>query len=144
MPPPPIGPPTRQGADKSASQAQFKDAKLHHAVKVAVQEGAQPTTFNRTQVRSLHVAGRRVKLQHADGTLTAAGRHYHQHVGEYPPLMYSYEQPLINDTFVMGYNGNRVQIRAWKNGAWQMTKQREAYFKNKKNEYVVNLPVRQP
>ena len=116
MPPKRIGPPTRQEADRRASQAQLKDAKLQHAVKVAVQEGAPPTTFNRTQGRSLHVAGRRVMLQQADGPLTAAGRHYHQRVGEYPPLMYSYEQPLINDTYVMGYNRIRVQVIMWKNG----------------------------
>lgn len=142
MPPKRVGPSTRQEADKRAAQAQLKDARLQHAVKVAVREGAQPTTFNRIQVRALHVAGRRVKLQHADGTLTEAGKHYHQHVGQYPPLRYSYEQPLINYKFVMGYNGNRVKVRTWKNGEWQVTKQGEAYFKYNKNEYVVNRPVR--
>ena len=50
-----IGPPTRQEANKKASQAQLEDAKLQHAVKVAVQEGAQPTTFNRTQGRFFYM-----------------------------------------------------------------------------------------
>lgn len=67
---------------------------------------------------------------------------YHQHVGEYPPLMYSYEQPLINDKFVMGYNGNRVKVRPWQGGAWQVTKEGDTYFKYNQNEYTVNLPVR--
>ena len=66
-----------------------------------------------------------MRLQRADGTLTDAGRHYHSAVGEDPPLMYSYEQPLINDKFVMGYSGRKVQVRRWKDGAWHVTNQGE-------------------
>lgn len=95
-----------------------------------------------TQSVSLHVAGRHVMLQHADGTLTDAGRHCQPHAGEDHPLMYSYEQPLINDKFVMGDSGNRVKVGQWKGGAWQMTNEGNTCVKRNKHAYVVNLSVR--
>ena len=142
MPPKRIGPLTQREADQRANQARRKDDDLGRKVVDAVRGGAQPGTFNRTQGRFLDIGGRRVRLQLADGTLTDAGRHYHSAVGEDPPLMYSYEQPLHNDRYVWGYNGNRVTVRQWKDGAWRVTKEGENYFKHNKNEYVVHVPVR--
>ena len=89
MPPKRIGPLTEREADQRANQARRKDDRLRHEIVNAVNTGAQPAAFNRTQGRYLQLQGRRVRLQLADGTLTDAGRHYHSAVGEDPPLMYS-------------------------------------------------------
>ena len=90
--PPKFGPLTARQEEQRAQQARVKDTKLREAIENAVRGGAQPTPFSGTQGRSLQIGGQRKKLQHADGTLTDAGEHYHKLVGEEPPLMYSYEQ----------------------------------------------------
>ena len=83
--PPKYGPLTPREEEHRTYQAKLKDAKLKHQVVNAIKGGAQATAFIRKQGRSLQVGGSRKKLQNADGTLTDAGRHYHEHIGEDPP-----------------------------------------------------------
>ena len=132
MPPKRFGPVTERQEEQRAYQARLKETKLRHQVVNAVRGDSQPTAFSKVQGRFLPVWGQREKLQHADGTLTDAGRIYHEHVGEEQPLMYAYEHGLFSDKFVMGYKGKKVTVRQWKDGAWQVTKEGEAYYKHNK------------
>ena len=56
--------------------------------------------------------------------------------------MYAYGQELEGGKWVRGYNGNRVLVRRWVNGQWQITREGENYFRYNKNDYVVSVPIR--
>ena len=101
-----------------------KHQRLHTKVEAAIDAGGVAESFRSNQGRFLHSGNRRIRLQNGDGTLTPAGYHYHQHLGEEQPLLYSYEQPLEQNKWVRGYNGKQVQVRSRVNGAWQVTKKR--------------------
>ena len=124
------------------SRATARDERLRTSIVNAINAGTQAASFTATQGRFLQIGNRRARLQNADGTLTRAGKHYHEHLGEEPPLLYPYEQQLDQNQWVCGYNGKRVHVRKWVNGAWQVTKKGENYFRYIKNEYVVQVPVR--
>ena len=85
MPPKRIGPLTREEEERRVNKALLKATQLRHDVEIAIRQGTRATPFNRVQGRFLHVGGQRNKLQNADGTLTDAGRFYHELVGEDPP-----------------------------------------------------------
>ena len=105
-----FGPQTR-AEHRTEVRANTKDRRLHTSIATAINAGSVAESFRSNQGRFLQIGNRRVRLQNADGTLTPAGRHYHDHLGENPPLMYSYEQELEQNQWVRGYNGDRVQIR---------------------------------
>ena len=117
-------------------------ARLRARVESAIRDGERVQPFKSTQGSFLQVGNQRVKLQNKDGALTAMGTHYWEHIQEDPPLMYSYDQPLINNQWVKGYNGKRVRVRKKVNGQWQITKDGENYYRYNKNEYVVHVPCR--
>ena len=85
-------------------------ARLRAQIDAAMANGEQVQPFASTQGSFLKVGSRKVKLQNKDGSLTASGQHYWEQLDEAPPLMYSYDQPVINYR-VMGYNGKRVVVR---------------------------------
>ena len=124
------------------ARANTRDERLRTSIVNAINAGTQAASFTATQGRFLQIGNRRARLQNADGTLTRAGEHYHEHLGEEPPLLYPYEQQLDQNQWVWGYNGKKVHVRKWVNGAWQVTKKGENYFRYNKNEYVVQVPVR--
>ena len=127
--------PQNRQADKNMA------ARMRTQIDAAIANGEQVQPFSSTQGSFLKVGNRKVKLQNKDGSLTAAGQQYWERVDEAPPLMYSYDQPIINNS-VMGYNGKRVIVRKRVNGQWQITKKGEDYYRYNRNEYVVHVPVR--
>ena len=44
-------------------------------------------------------------LVSADGTVSAAGSYYFQHLGIEPPSIFTYEQPLINNKWMKTFTG---------------------------------------
>ncbi len=57
------------------------------------------------------------------------------------PRRYAYEQPLINDRWVMAFDGTRVKVRERNSdGSWRITKKGEDYFRYNKNEYLPSVP----
>ena len=127
--------PQTRRADKNMA------ARMRAQIDAAISNGEQVQPFSSTQGSFLKVGNRKVKLQNKDGSLTTAGQHYWERVDETPPLMYSYDQPIINNS-VMGFNGKRVIVRKRVNGQWQITKKGEDYYRYNRNEYVVHVPVR--
>ena len=105
-----LGPQTRAEHRKEV-RANTKDRRLRTGIAIAMSAGVVAESFRSSQGRYLQMGNRRVRLQNADGTLTPAGHHYHDHLGEDPPPMYSYEQELEHNQWVRGYNGDRVQVR---------------------------------
>ena len=97
-------------------------ARLRARVESAIRDGERVQPFKSTQGSFLQVGNQRVKLQNKDGALTAAGTHYWEHIQEDPPLMYSYDQPLINNQWVIGYNGKRVRVRKKLTGSGKLLK----------------------
>ena len=75
-------------------RANARDERLRTSIVNAINAGTQAASFTATQGRFLQIGNRRARLQNADGTLTRAGEHYHEHLGEEPPLLYPYEQEL--------------------------------------------------
>ena len=119
---------------RTSSQREANMARLRARIDLTINSGERAQAFSSSQGRYLQVGTRKVKLQNTDGTLTDSGRHYHAHLGDVPPLMYSYDQPLINDKWVIGYNGKRIMVRKKVNGQWQVTRNGEEYFRyNKMN-----------
>ena len=46
------------------------------------------------------------------------------------PRLYAYEQPLLNDKWVMAFDGTRVKVRERNSdGSWRITKNGEDYFR---------------
>ena len=84
MPPKRFGPLTQGQEEQRLNNARLKETKLRRQVEIAVREGAQATAFHKVQGRSLPVGGQRNTLQNADGTLTDAGRIYHELADEEP------------------------------------------------------------
>ena len=136
-----FGPQTRSEYQRDA-RMRAREARSLTNITNAINAGNVAEAYRSNQGRFLQIGNRRVRLQNADGTLTAAGSHYHERIGEDPPEMYSYEQPLINNQWVRGYNGKRVQVRKWVNGGWRVTPKGEDYFRYNTNEYVVSVAVR--
>ena len=104
-----FGPRTRAEQERMNARARATEERLRTNIQKAIITGNVAESFRSNQGRFLQIGNRRARLQNADGTLTPAGRHYHDHLGEDPPEMYSYEQPLINNHWVRGYN-ERVHV----------------------------------
>ena len=98
-------------------------------IRQAIAGGQESQGYKGNQGRYLVVNGRRRKLIEASGKVTEAGRIYYEILGIDPPRLYAYEQPLINDKWVMGFSGREILVRRRVNGAWTITKEGENYFR---------------
>ena len=65
--------------------------------------------------------GRSVRLVSPDGVVTPEGDYYYQQLNIPVPTIYTYEQPLINGKYVIGYDGKKHDVRTMKTGAWEVT-----------------------
>ena len=86
-------------------RAEANMARLRAHIDAMSASGERVQPFTSTQCSFMKVGKRRVQLQNKDGSLTTSGQHYWEQVDEAPPLMYSYDQPMINNSD-MGYNGH--------------------------------------
>ena len=109
-------------------------------IQKAILDGHESQAYKGSQGRYLLVNGRRRKLIEASGKVTEAGRAYYQVLGIDPPRLYAYEQPLIDDKWVLGFSGRKVLVRRRVNGAWTVTKEGENYFRFNRDEFLLEVP----
>ena len=109
-------------------------------IRQAIAGGQESQGYKGSQGRYLVVNGRRRKLIEASGKVTEAGRIYYEILGIDPPRLYAYEQPLINDKWVMGFSGREILVRRRVNGAWTITKEGENYFRFNRDEFLLEVP----
>ena len=109
-------------------------------IRQAIAGGQESQGYKGSQGRYLVVNGRRRKLIEASGKVTEAGRIYYEILGIDPPRLYAYEQPLINDKWVMGFSGRDILVRRRVNGAWTITKEGENYFRFNRDEFLLEVP----
>jgi len=84
--------------------------------------------------------GRQIRLQGPDNKLTPEGRAYWQLRGIEAPSLYNYDQPLLNDTHVMAYDGSRIKVRERTADGWRITPKGLGYFRFNPTEYLANVP----
>jgi hypothetical protein len=85
--------------------------------------------------------GRQIRLQGPDNKLTPEGGAYWRLRGIPAPSLYSYDQPLQNDTHVTAYDSSRIKVRApTTDGGWRITSKGEGYFRYNPTEYLANVP----
>ena len=110
-------------------------ADLRQQMRAAIDAGVQPRSSSTNYGQYLPTDRGKIKLQKPDGALTRQGRDYYDMIGLNPPLLYSYEQPLINDKFVLGYDGKKILVRRWDTtlnigrGGYKVTKKGEDYLR---------------
>ncbi len=143
-----IGPITAAQHAASQNRAAAQATRERRLIEATINAGEQPLPYSANHGRFLRVGGRKVKLQHPDGTLTNQGRTYYDVAGTDPPLLYDYDQILVEDKFVNTYKGGKLLVRRWRRqlnegrGGWEVTKKGEEYFRYNRDEYVVDVPCR--
>ena len=101
----------------SAARFYLKLTEMISQIEQAIADGQESRANKGNQGRYLMVKGSRRKLIEASGKVTEWGRAYYQILGIEPPRLYGYEQPLIDDKWVMGFSGRKVLVRRRVNGA---------------------------
>ena len=111
-------------------------------LQAAIAAGTRPQRYKTSVAQFIRApGGRRIKLVGADSQPTAEGRFYYAQLGVDVPRLYAYEQPLLNDKWVMAFDGTRVKVRERNSdGSWRITKKGEAYFRLNRNQYLPNVP----
>jgi len=80
--------------------------------------------------------GRHIRLMHATNKATPAGKLYYEKLNVEPPSLYDYDQPLLDDKWVVARDGSKILVRKRdKFGKWKILKTGEAYFKYNRSEY---------
>ena len=79
---------------------------------------------------------------HAHQKLTSAGEVYWKQIkGEEPPKLYDYNQPLLQDKFIVARDGKKVQVRRRRADlTYQILPAGRAYFKHHKTLWVPLVP----
>ena len=114
------------------------------AIRAAIANGL-PVKRTRTQAYTLTTANSTLTLLNADGTATANGRFYYKAMDLPLPTAYAYEQELIDDKFVLGWEGNKILVRRRDTeGNWVPTSAGRQYFKYLRDEYQVSVPGARP
>ena len=131
-----------QARDRTRSSARSNRAM--HAVLQSVIDSNAPVQRRQTSTGQFVVApsGRKITLIDASGKVTKAGNIYYEKLGVEPPMLYDYDQPLINETHAIDRFGNEVRVRQRKaDGTWKITAAGKAYFRFNRTEYLPNIPV---
>ena len=115
---------------------------MENQIRAIIARGTQPQR-HRTSVAQFIRAegGRKIALVGADSKPTLAGAFYYKELGVEPPKRYAYEQPLLNDKWVVAFDGSRVKVRErMADGSWRITKAGMPYFKYNRTEYLPSIP----
>ena len=115
------------------------------SLKAAIASGT-PVQRTRTQAYTIKPANRAaLTLLNADGTATANGRFYYKTLELPLPTAYAYEQELIDDRYVKGWDGTKILVRRRDTeGNWIPTSDGKQYFKMLRDEYQVTVPTGRP
>jgi hypothetical protein len=86
-------------------------------------------------------------LQHEDGTVTAAGRYYYDKTGEQPQSDRHFDrnqEPVRrgNSDYIKTRSGWQVVRRFGADGKMHLTSLGRRYFKDKHEEFIVEIPVK--
>ena len=75
-------------------------------------------------------------------TISAAGRVYWKQIlGEKPPMLYDYNQPLIQDKFIRTRTGKRLQVRRRAaDGTFTVLPAGAAYFRHHRSLWIPLIP----
>ena len=115
---------------------------MENQIRAIIARGTQPQR-HRTSVAQFIRAegGRKIALIGADSRPTAAGLFYYKELGIEPPKRFAYEQPLLNDKWVVAFDGSRVKVRErMADGSWRITKAGMPYFKYNRTEFLPSIP----
>ena len=117
-------------------------AAMENQIRAAIAQGTQPQRLRTSVAQFVRAAdGRKISLIGADSKPTAAGVFYYKELGVEPPKRYAYEQPLLNDKWVVAFDGSRVKVREkLADGSWRITKAGLSYFKYNRTEYLPSIP----
>ena len=115
---------------------------MENQIRAIIARGTQPQRLRTSVAQFVRAAdGRKISLIGADSKPTAAGVFYYSQLGIEPPKRYAYEQPLLNDKWVMAFDGSRVKVREkLADGSWRITKAGLSYFKFNRTEYLPSIP----
>ena len=130
-----------QARDRTRSA---RSSRTTHAVLQSVIDSNAPVQRRQTSTGQFVIApsGRKITLIDASGKLTKAGNIYYDKLDIEPPMIYDYDQPLINETHALDRFGNEIRVRQRKaDGTWKITSAGKAYFKFNRTEYMPNIPV---
>jgi len=115
------------------------------ALRAAATKG---TPVGRTKAQGITIMvanNKKLTLLKADGTATANGRFYYKALDLPLPTAYAYEQPLINDKYVNGWDGKKILVRRRDTqGNWVPTENGKNYFKFLRDEFLVTVPSARP
>ena len=111
-------------------------------IRAVITAGTQPQRYRTSVAQYVRAAGgAKIPLIGADSKPTPAGKFYYGQLGVEPPKRYAYEQPLINDQWVLGFDGSRVKVRTRNaDGTWKITSAGLAYFRYNRSEFLPSVP----
>ena len=117
-------------------------AAMETSLLAAIANNTQPQRYQASVGQFIRLAdGRAVRLMNTDNSLTSAGSAYWRLAGIPAPRLYNYDQPLINEKWVMAYDGTRLKVRErTADGSWRITNKGEGYFRFNRAEYQVRVP----
>ena len=105
---------------------------IHEAIAL----GTRAYVHNETMTVNLRLTSNRtVRLVEADGVVTEAGQEYYNVLGEAYPTIYPYEQGLINEKWVVGFDKKKHMVRRFVSGEWVVTPKGANYFKHNQDEW---------
>ena len=107
-----------------------------------VDRGTQPQRYKMSHAQIVRAPdGKQVRLINADRKPTPSGVAYYRKLGVPPPQLYDYQQGLINDTHVRGFDGKEIKVRSRNaDGSWKILKAGEAYFRYNRVEHLAQVP----
>ncbi len=107
----------------------------------AAHDGGQASeSYKASQSRYIELPGnKKLTLLLPSGEATPAGAFYYKTVLKLdPPQLYAYENELIQDKWVQGFNGKKILVRRRDaSGQWAATKAGLQYFKFARDEHSV-------
>ena len=125
-----------------SAQVRRNRANMQASLLDAIGRGTLPQRYQASVGQFIRLAdGRPVRLMNTDNTMTSAGTMYWRLAGVPVPRLYNYDQPLLNDKWVMAYDGTRIKVRErTADGSWRITNKGESYFRYNRSEYQVSVP----
>jgi hypothetical protein len=116
-------------------------ATTQRLIQAAHNNGYASESYKASQSRYIELPGnKKMTLLLPSGEATPAGKFYYNTVLGLTdlPLLYAYESELIQDKWILGFNGKKVLVRRRDaSGQWAATKAGLQYFKFARDEHSV-------
>ena len=106
-------------ADQAATRAQER---MNTKIDAAIRNGNASYLQKKTAKVMIRLPTNKFEtLVSADGTVSDAGRYYYQQLGIAEPTIFAYEQPLINNRWVLTFDGSRKLVQRMDDDGWKPT-----------------------